>query len=199
MLKRIGAGDLDVIGVEHIVDGKCAACDGILEYPGQRGAGLHGAGDEFDILVIDRPQLIFDLLVKLDGRRLEPRLRPRFGVLRDANPARPDVLQRGMEVRVQRKPLGIPSADQNALAGNFMDRGGDHTLCGLNLDLEMAGQRCALAPRVVLALAQQYRAAGFEFRVPAAPLWLRVRRRVIPAPGFVFQVGAPGRAERVWM
>jgi hypothetical protein len=81
MLQRIAAGDLDVVGIEHVIGGDGAARDGILEDFGQRGAGFHGAGDEFGVLVVNRPQLVFDLFGQVSVRRLEPRPRACFCML----------------------------------------------------------------------------------------------------------------------
>ena len=75
MLKRIGIRDLDVVRIEHVVDGDGGADDGILENSRQRGAGFHGAGDEFDVLVVERPQCIFDFFAQCGVRPLEPRQR----------------------------------------------------------------------------------------------------------------------------
>ena len=85
VLQRIGAGDLDIVFVEHVVDGDGAVGDGLLEHAGQRDAGFHGAGDEFGVLVVDRPQPVFDFFGKRSIRRLEPRPRARVRMLADAN------------------------------------------------------------------------------------------------------------------
>ena len=122
MLHRIGARYLDIIGVEHVIDRDRAARDGVLENPGQRGAGLHGAGDEFGVFVVDRPQSVFDFFLELCTGRLETRLHARFRFLAGANPARADALHRGIERLIQRQRLGLRPADQDAFQGNLIDR-----------------------------------------------------------------------------
>src|SRR5258707_13726860 len=84
-------------------------------------------------------------------------------MLAEAYPAGADVLQRGIEVLVQRQPLGVRPADQDAFHGNLVDRCCDRAARGLNFDLEMARQPRTLAPLFALALPQQHRAALFEF------------------------------------
>src|SRR6266436_3518767 len=84
-------------------------------------------------------------------------------MLAEAYPAGADILQRGIEVLVQRQPLGVRSADQDAFHGNLIDRCRDRAARGLNFDSEMARQPRTLASVFALALPQQYRAARFEF------------------------------------
>src|ERR1700731_3457215 len=84
-------------------------------------------------------------------------------MLAEPNPEGADVLQRGIEGLVQRQPLGVRAADQDAPAGNLVDRCRDRAARGLNFDSEMARQPRTLAPVFALALPQQYRAARFEF------------------------------------
>ena len=159
MLKRVGAGHLDIICVEHVLDRDRAGCDGVFKNPGQRNAGFHGAGDEFGVLLADRPQLVFDLFLQWSIRCLEQRPRAGLCVVGDAQAAGADILQGGVEALVCRQLLGIASDDQNICHGNFVDRRRDGPARSLDFDFEVARQPFVLATVLAVSLTQQHGAA----------------------------------------
>src|SRR5215204_172268 len=166
ILLRFGARYLDLVGVEHVFDREGAAVDAALENLLQRRAGLHRAGDRLGVVVLDRPQFVFDLLDQRDVRPLEPGLRAGLRALADPDPARSDVLQRGLEALALRQLFGLGPADQNAIHRDFVDRRRHHAARAGDLDLEAAGQLLLSAAILMRAfsvsLAQQHRAARLE-------------------------------------
>ncbi len=83
-------------------------------------------------------------------------------MLRDANPAGADALDRRIEVLVLRQTFGIRPADQDTFHGNLVDRRRDQAARGLDLYFQVARQFFALAFILAVALTQQDRAARFE-------------------------------------
>jgi len=83
------------------------------------------AGDEFGVSSwIDHNCLrIFSVSLR-DHRMRSPKSAPARPPLKlaDANPAGAIVLQRGIEALVQRQPLGVGPAIQDACQGNLIDR-----------------------------------------------------------------------------
>ena len=55
VLHRIAACDLDIVGVEHVLDRDGAAGHAVLKNLLQRGAGFHRAGHGLGVVVLDRP------------------------------------------------------------------------------------------------------------------------------------------------
>ena len=163
---RIAASYLDIVGVEHVLDRDGAASHAVLENLRQRGAGFHRAGHGLGVVVLDRPQSVFDLLGQRRIRPFELRVRAGFRPLDDANPAGADMLQRRVEALALRQRFRVCPADQNAPHGNFVDRCRYHPARGGNFDLEAARQPFVLAALLavafLLALPQQHGATRLE-------------------------------------
>ena len=134
----------------------------LLENLCQRGAGFHGAGDEFGVLVLDRPQLVFDLLAQGRVRPLELRLCAGLRVLADANPAGPTSCSVALRLSFCRSRSASGPLIKMPSHRNFIDRRCHHAARGLDVDLEAAGQPFVLAPLRAFAPAQQHRAARFQ-------------------------------------
>ena len=69
-----------------------AVIDAVLENLLQRHGRFHRACHGFGVVVLDRPQFVFDLLVQRGVRPFEAGLRAGVRMLDDADPAGADIL-----------------------------------------------------------------------------------------------------------